>query len=185
MRMQDLSRASGLPVPTVKYYLREGLLAPGERTGPNQARYGAEHLRRLRLVRALLELGGLSLAQVRAVLRESRVLPPPPSSVPVSEANRRWALDRIEVLARARRWEVADDGPAVTALVEVLCTLRELCSDALLERVDDYADLADAITDFDRAGRHDAVSAILGDALLVALRRLARESADAPVPGDR
>ena len=47
MRIAELSRRSGVSVPTIKYYLREGLLAAGERTGPNQARYDEAHLRRL------------------------------------------------------------------------------------------------------------------------------------------
>jgi DNA-binding transcriptional MerR regulator len=54
MRMAELSRASGIPVATIKFYLREQLLPAGERTGPNQSRYGEEHLRRLRLIRGLL-----------------------------------------------------------------------------------------------------------------------------------
>jgi DNA-binding transcriptional MerR regulator len=39
MRIAELSRRSGVSVPTIKYYLREGLLPPGERTSPNQALY--------------------------------------------------------------------------------------------------------------------------------------------------
>ena len=53
MRIAELSRDSGVPVPTIKYYVREGLLPPGELTSPNQAQYDASHLRRLRLIRAL------------------------------------------------------------------------------------------------------------------------------------
>ena len=49
MRIAELSRQSGVPVPTIKYYLREGLLPAGELTSPNQASYGETHLRRLRL----------------------------------------------------------------------------------------------------------------------------------------
>jgi DNA-binding transcriptional MerR regulator len=68
MRMAELSAESGVPVATIKYYLREGLLPPGERTSPNQARYDRQHVRRLKLVRALLDVGGLSIAGVREVL---------------------------------------------------------------------------------------------------------------------
>ncbi|WP_405424109.1 MerR family transcriptional regulator [Streptomyces erythrochromogenes] len=55
-------------MPTIKYYLREGLLPAGELTSPNQASYGDAHERRLRLVRALLEVGGLSVAAIGEVL---------------------------------------------------------------------------------------------------------------------
>lgn len=44
--MRELAECSGVPVATIKFYLRTGLLAPGERTSPNQARYTGEHVRR-------------------------------------------------------------------------------------------------------------------------------------------
>ncbi|MBR7833828.1 MerR family transcriptional regulator, partial [Actinospica durhamensis] len=68
MRIGELSAASGVPLPTVKYYLREGLLPAGERTARNQADYGPEHLARLRLIRSLVEVGRLSVTDTRRVL---------------------------------------------------------------------------------------------------------------------
>src|ERR1700682_1693022 len=68
VRIAELSRDSGVPVPTIKYYVREGLLKPGELTSPNQAQYDDSHLRRLRLIRALTEVGRLSVAAVRYLL---------------------------------------------------------------------------------------------------------------------
>ena len=47
MRISDLSRASGVTIPTIKFYLREGLLPSGDRTARNQATYEAAHVRRL------------------------------------------------------------------------------------------------------------------------------------------
>lgn len=73
MRIGELARRAGVPAPTIKYYTREGLLPAGERTGPNQVRYGEAHVRRLRLIRALLDVGGLSVAAAREVLREVEV----------------------------------------------------------------------------------------------------------------
>lgn len=68
MKIAALSAASGLSLPTLKFYLREGLLHPGDLTAKNQAEYDEGHLRRLRLLRALVELGGLGLADVRQIL---------------------------------------------------------------------------------------------------------------------
>ena len=68
MRIAELGQESGLPVATVKYYLREELLQPGAPTAANRAEYDGRHLRRLRLIRILVEVGGLSLRQVGAVL---------------------------------------------------------------------------------------------------------------------
>src|SRR6478735_2327031 len=67
MRMKELSEASGVPVATIKFYLRERLLPAGERTHPNQSRYTVAHLRRIRLIRALIDVGGLSVAGARGV----------------------------------------------------------------------------------------------------------------------
>src|SRR5438105_27350 len=70
MRIGELSRRTGVPVATIKFYTREGLLPPGERTSPNQVAYADAHVRRLKLVRAMLEVGGLSVAAARDVLAE-------------------------------------------------------------------------------------------------------------------
>src|SRR3954447_19100510 len=69
MRIAELSATTGVPVPTIKYSLRERLLPPGERSAPNQASYGEPHVRRLRLIRAMIEIGGVPVAGVREVLR--------------------------------------------------------------------------------------------------------------------
>jgi len=37
MRIGELSRRSGVPVPSIKYYVREGLLPAGERTRPTRS----------------------------------------------------------------------------------------------------------------------------------------------------
>ena len=41
MRISALSEATGVPVPTLKFYLREGLLHPGEATSRTRAEYDA------------------------------------------------------------------------------------------------------------------------------------------------
>lgn len=69
MRISELERRSGVPSATIKYYLREGLLPPGELTSTTQAQYDDDHVTRLRLVRALVGPAGLSIARTREVLR--------------------------------------------------------------------------------------------------------------------
>lgn len=69
MRISELADTVGLPVATVKYYLREGLLHPGTATAPNQAQYDDGHVRRLRLVRTLVEVGRLPLQRIHEVLQ--------------------------------------------------------------------------------------------------------------------
>lgn len=64
MRIGELSKLSGVPVPTIKYYIREGLVDPGERTDFNQTRYELSHVERLKLIKLLTGYGRLTLAEV-------------------------------------------------------------------------------------------------------------------------
>jgi DNA-binding transcriptional MerR regulator len=59
-------------VATLKFYLREGLLHAGEATAVNQAEYDDVTRPRVKLVRALLHLGRLSIADARRVHRCGR-----------------------------------------------------------------------------------------------------------------
>lgn len=68
MRISELSERSGVPVATVKYYLREGLLAPGEPLNARESSYDDSHVARLALIRGLVHVLGASIAQVHQVL---------------------------------------------------------------------------------------------------------------------
>ncbi|MEU2448486.1 MerR family transcriptional regulator [Streptomyces sp. NPDC012765] len=68
MRLAELSERSGVAIATIKYYLREGLLPPGRRVSATTADYDEGHLRRLRLVRAMIQVGRVPVADVRKVL---------------------------------------------------------------------------------------------------------------------
>lgn len=68
MKISELSRHTDIPVSTIKFYIREGLLPAGELSRRNQATYREEHLQRLDLIRSLREIAGLSLEVVREVI---------------------------------------------------------------------------------------------------------------------
>src|SRR3954454_11840950 len=68
MRLAELSERSGVTTATIKYYLRERLLHPGRRITATQSEYDEEHLRRLRLVRALIQVGRIPVTSAREVL---------------------------------------------------------------------------------------------------------------------
>lgn len=68
MRISVLADRAGVPLSAVKYYQREGLLPAGVRTAPNQVSYDDSHLQRVRLIRALLETGNLSVAATKDVI---------------------------------------------------------------------------------------------------------------------
>lgn len=68
MRISELSERSGVPVATVKFYIREGMLPRGETVSATRAEYGDDHLARLRLIAALADVRGLPLSRVRDIL---------------------------------------------------------------------------------------------------------------------
>jgi len=70
MRLAELSRRSGVPRSTIKFYIREGILPAGDPQGRNQASYGLRHLERLRLARSLREVAGLPLDVIARVTHE-------------------------------------------------------------------------------------------------------------------
>lgn len=204
MRIAELSRRTGIPVPTIKYYVRERLLPPGELTSPNQAQYGDTHVRRLRLIRALVEVGGLSIAETRAVLASidapDKTLHERSGMVQhaltrtlecgASEEACAAARKRVEELVERRGWFHHRDHPLWELLVQVVAALEELGQDEVIGLLDDYADAMEALAEKEVAAVRarkapDAVlegvvvGTILGESLLAALRRMAHANASA------
>lgn len=197
MRIGELSRRSGVPVPTIKYYLREGLLSAGELTSPNQAHYGPGHERRLRLIRALLDVGGLSLAAIGEVLEAMDDPEQPvhkvlgiatdgitPAGEEESGPELEDAREEVAELLRRRAWQADARSPAAESLAEVLAALRRAGHGGYIELLDAYADAAEPVARADldyvqrRVAREDLVESVvvgtvLGEAMFGALRRLA------------
>ncbi|MGV9328959.1 MerR family transcriptional regulator [Streptosporangium sandarakinum] len=206
--MAELSRTTGVSVPMIKFYLREGLLPSGERTSPNQARYDQRHVRRIMLVRALADYAGLSIADIRELLAH---LGEPGRSLhdqlgvaqkavtPRREPGEGEEWDRAERRARElierHGWEEEPDSPAMQAVTGVLLTAEGLGYDGMLDRLDEYARAAELIARADVAAvaeRTDlegmvelvVVGTSLGDALVAALRRIAQAEVSARLFGD-
>ncbi|MFD8824446.1 MerR family transcriptional regulator [Streptomyces sp. NPDC059605] len=203
MRIGELSRRSGVPVPTIKFYVREGLLPAGQLTSPNQASYGDGHERRLRLIRALLDVGGLPLATIGEVLQvvddpeqpvhkvlgfAAKRLAQPAGDDPGPELDD--ARDEVAELVERRGWRADADGPAGESLAEVIVALRRAGHGGFVELLDAYAAAAEPVAraDLDYVGRRVAredlvesvvVGTVLGEAMFGALRRLAHVDASA------
>jgi DNA-binding transcriptional MerR regulator len=200
VRISELSRESGVSVPTIKYYLREGLLQPGTRRGPNQADYGEEHMHRLRFIRALAEVGNLPLATIGDVV-EAIEDPSLPMHDVLGVAHRGLGPDldveTSDELSGARQdvdrflndlgWLVGDDSPARQELAHALATLRRLGWEVDAHVFDRYARLAERLaawelkqtpTNSDREETVEAVvvGTVVFESVLVALRRLAQEN---------
>ncbi|WP_372440434.1 MerR family transcriptional regulator [Prauserella cavernicola] len=69
----ELSRRTGLPVKTIRFYSDEGLLPPTDRTHAGYRLYDTRALARLELVRTLRELG-IGLADVERVLERTETI---------------------------------------------------------------------------------------------------------------
>ncbi|GGB89707.1 transcriptional regulator [Knoellia flava TL1] len=196
MRLAELSTETGVSVATLKYYLREGLLHAGRAMSRTQAEYDETHVDRVRLVRALSEVGGLSLATIEQVLEV--ITEPGTDRLHVLEVAQR-------TLARASRTVGSDEGASVRRVrawieqhgweidpqdpfIDDLARAWEACDHAALgldeERMDRYADHVEGIAEVDvstvpadpeAAVRHVVLGTLLVDPVLVALRRLAQQ----------
>jgi DNA-binding transcriptional MerR regulator len=197
VRISELSEATGVPVHTLKYYLREGILMPGRATSRTRAEYDDQHVERVRLVRALVEQGGVAIAGVRAIL--GALDAPPPSqhdlygvaacAMPATAADH--PVDPIAIaLVEELGWQVAPEAPALRSLSAAVRAAEAAgvgLSPALLR---EYAEAMLAVADVDlsvaeRAGsaqealRTVVVGTVMVDPVLVALRRVAQEAVSA------
>jgi len=194
VRISELSRRSGVPISSIKYFIREQLMPAGARRGPNQAEYHDAHLERLDLIRALREVGGLSIEATRLVL--SAIGGPERVTHPVDLAfdaiytrepragdEEEYARSTAEVHAflSALPWTVEDEVLVYEReLVDALVKIRRFAwADYPAEALAPYARAAWEIAEFEfdeipggidtealAAGRADAVkSAVLGTVL--------------------
>lgn len=193
MRISELSAASGVPVATIKYYLREGLLHDGERISQTRASYDDTHVERLALVRALIGVGGLSVDAANAVLAE---IAEPPDSLhdligaaytrlpPVVESDDTGHQRALELL-RELGWHTAaeDCSPDVAGLDRAL---RAVDAAGLgLSRADliEYGRAMEAVAGREVAAtpvesltaavRYVVLGTVLVEPVLLSLRRLA------------
>jgi DNA-binding transcriptional MerR regulator len=70
LRMRDLTRETGLTRETIHFYIAQGLLPPGTKTGRNTAEYGRAHLERLQRIRELQAQHFLPLRAIKALLAD-------------------------------------------------------------------------------------------------------------------
>lgn len=198
MRIAELSQRTGVPVPRIKYYIREGLVDHGERTQSNQATYGERHVRRVRLIRALVTIGGLSVADTRTVLvgldkpslhsTLGTTMEAMGGHVSIrDDEHGQAAREFLGKLAERRGWHIHDQA-AAASIVETIAIMYDLGLEHLLDAVDVYAEAAEKVASADlkmvaRLEAPDAVlesavvGTVLGGVLLDGLRRIAHADA--------
>ena len=117
LRMKDLCAETGLPRQAIHFYIHEGLLPPGTKTGRNMALYGPEHVERLKLIKKLQHERFLPLKAIKALIegREEHFAP----------EQRNVMLDVKQRLAHGQL--VRPDGaPAVTVRADDVCTRADV-----------------------------------------------------------
>jgi DNA-binding transcriptional MerR regulator len=144
LRMGELAEASGVPAPTIKHYLREGLLPEPVKTSRNMAYYPPEFVDRIRLIKRLQEERFMPLKAIRSVLEEGpgraeamleledrildRALSAERSRTSAAEARKRYGVPK-EVLDRLEELEVLSPNtrgysPSDVKIIEAISRFR-------------------------------------------------------------
>lgn len=194
MRISELSETTGVSVASIKYYLREGLLPEGRRTSPTQAEYDQAHVRRLAVIRALVD-SGVTIAGARSVVAALDAPPEAlndllgiahaalaPSDAPVPDTTAAEA-----VLARLGWQPGWCDSDAVAAVARALQNIERAGFTVGDDLIEVYADAMGRIAAAEIAGvpttsaedavRYVVLGSVLVEPLLLALRRAAEQIA--------
>ncbi len=197
--MRQLSEAAGVSVASIKYYLREGLLPAGDPSAGHRAHYDATHLERLRLIRALRDVGKVPVATIAAVFQAMQQGGRPFSVVAKAmDAMAQSAPKRSRQLEQARTELVAmletlgvtvrGNSGALQDLAAALVQLREMRGELPVERLLPYAQSARALAKLETEANQDVFSrdtatllrtvvlgTVLFEPILLALRRVMHE----------
>ena len=147
LKISELAERSGVPVATVRHYLREGLLPEPVKTSRNMAYYPPEFIQRIRLIKQLQEDRFMPLRVIRDLLEREdaeperlramieledqileRALAGERERIPAREARERYDVPR-EVLARlAELGVLSPDGdgysPSDVRIIEAISRFR-------------------------------------------------------------
>jgi DNA-binding transcriptional MerR regulator len=144
LRMRELAAASGVPAPTIKHYLREGLLPEPVKTSRNMAYYPPEFVDRIKLIKRLQEERYLPLKAIKNVLDQDpdrakamlelgdqileRALAGERSRTSAAEVRKRYGLPK-EVLDRLAELEVLTPNsrgysPSDVTIIEAISRFR-------------------------------------------------------------
>lgn len=102
----ELSRQSGVKVPTIRYYEQVGLLATPHRTPGKQRRYGAPDITRLNFIKHSRELG-FEVDDIRELLALSAQPEKPCDNADKITAHHLAAVDQRIAQLKALRTELA------------------------------------------------------------------------------
>ena len=199
MKVAELSRRADVPIPTIKFYIREGMLPRGDRTGRNQATYSQAHLERLTLI-GTLQQAGLSLAAIKQALQAmdttdgdrpdfmaiavGALALPSTGAVDAATASQADAL--LRAMVQRRGWEVDPNLPAWEATVRACASILSAWPGALTQdSLEHYAAVTEEVAAFElpetwnptvspaEALKYVVLGTVLFEPLILGLRRLA------------
>ncbi|MFI6524594.1 MerR family transcriptional regulator [Streptomyces uncialis] len=187
-----MSRRTGVPVLTLRTFQQSGLI-------PVPPPYDESYVRRVELVRALMEVGGLTHSDTRRVL--GRLESPetslhqllgaiqyalPSAGSATDDADWAQAGERVRELAEARQWDVSPDNPAWRTLIQALVVTEWLGQGELIRPLLAYAEALEKVAeaelclvlrqpDRETAATRMVNGTVIGDTVITALRRLVHE----------
>lgn len=204
MRVSELVDRTGVPLATVKYYLREGLLMPGQATSATRSVYDESHVRRLGLIKALSGIG-LPINRIKVIVEviedpgpslfaalAEAVSALPPYSEPSTTDS--VGYPRAEAALRQLGQTCDPENPAVAQLDRALAAAEAAGVPMTDERLAAYAPhiMGLATVDIDSMPRESAAAAIeyavvgtvVYEPVIAALRRIAHSELAAEVEVD-
>jgi DNA-binding transcriptional MerR regulator len=101
LKMADLARESGVPAPTIKHYIREGLLPqPAARTGRTMAWYDAAIVPRIKAIKKLQATRFLPLKVIKSLLDDNGLAAVAATEETIAAVLRRMAPAEVRTRAR-------------------------------------------------------------------------------------
>lgn len=193
MRVSELSEVTGASIPTVKFYLREGLLMPGTSVSRTRSEYGDEHVERIRLLQTLSRLPGFSYPLLKEIFglvaddtltlddrveEALRHLPPRAETPP--------DLEPLRDTGAALGFAVRDGSAAAAQLAVALDAAESVGMGCTTEQLRGYWEHMRAIAAFEVAGmqaqpddtaaaQYAVVGTVIYEPVVLALRRMAHE----------
>lgn len=201
MKISQLAQSSGESIPTIKFYIRRGLLPPGNPSAKNQASYDRDHLERLSLIRTLrddlhltVEEMLLAVAALPVRLTEFGSVMSPgqrPDADALGGPELKTAREELSATLRDLGWLIDQNDPTFQQAVSCILTIGRLLPGseprhylgrlassmynlALCEVEEDALPSEAARTLSAAAFRHYVLSTCAYEPLLIALRRMAR-----------
>ena len=128
LRIGQLAKSAGVNVQTIRFYEREGLLAPPSRTASGYRAYTVSDLERVRVIRICQKVG-FTLKDVKVVLEPHEVL----ASRRGEPGTRSAAREKMLTFARQRLAQIDEKLAALSQMrAEMAALVATLGEDAIM-----------------------------------------------------